>query len=334
MDISAIKPTEDNKNKIMEGDTVIVYLSYNDFHQIRIQKDQVYQTKYGAIKHNDLIGTEYGNVFNCPKGWVYILKLTPEFWTESLTHRTQILYIPDISLVLVQLDIVPGSKVCEAGVGSGSMSYSILQAIGETGHLYTHDFHKERAELMQKEFSKLGLGDRATVQHRDVCETGFDLPETVDAVFLDLPEAWKALTFAAAILKEEGSRFCSFSPCIEQVQKTCETLTNLGFRDIETLECLQRKYEVKKVNYPSIEGTSANAQTVTSGFPRSLKDQLFWSLSYSLYYADEGHETRSELLHSTVPTVLSKNGNLQLHMTGTTQEGQAPIMSSQENNSL
>lgn len=44
-----------------------------------------------------------------------------------------------------------------------------------------------------------------------------------------------------------GSRICSFSPCIEQVQRTCKALQQHNFHDIVTVECLQRTYEVKKI---------------------------------------------------------------------------------------
>jgi tRNA (adenine57-N1/adenine58-N1)-methyltransferase len=39
-------------------------------------------------------------------------------------------------------------------------------------------------------------------------------------------------------------RFCSFSPCIEQVQRTCEDLRANGFTDIQTIEVLLRELEV------------------------------------------------------------------------------------------
>jgi len=38
-----------------------------------------------------------------------------ELWTLALPHRTQILYMADISLILFELDIKPGSIVIEAG---------------------------------------------------------------------------------------------------------------------------------------------------------------------------------------------------------------------------
>ena len=45
-----------------------------------------------------------------------------------------------------------------------------------------------------------------------------------------------------------GGRVCSFSPCIEQVQRTCECLTQLGFTDVKTIECLSRTFDVRTIN--------------------------------------------------------------------------------------
>ncbi|CAN8000188.1 unnamed protein product [Ixodes hexagonus] len=44
-----------------------------------------------------------------------------------------------------------------------------------------------------------------------------------------------------------GGRLCSFSPCVEQVQRTCLALGARGFVDITTWECLERPFEVKQV---------------------------------------------------------------------------------------
>lgn len=49
------------------------------------------------------------------RGWCFVLQPTPELWTQTLPHRTQIIYTPDISMILFQLDIKPGSVVIESG---------------------------------------------------------------------------------------------------------------------------------------------------------------------------------------------------------------------------
>ena len=50
------------------------------------------------------------------KGWVYLLHPTPALWTLNLPHRTQILYSTDISMIILQLAIKPGSVVVESGM--------------------------------------------------------------------------------------------------------------------------------------------------------------------------------------------------------------------------
>ncbi|CAG2120390.1 unnamed protein product, partial [Medioppia subpectinata] len=47
-----------------------------------------------------------------------------------------------------------------------------------------------------------------------------------------------------------GGRICCFSPCVEQVQKTCAALYDNHFFDIETYECVLRPYEVKTQSMP------------------------------------------------------------------------------------
>lgn len=47
-----------------------------------------------------------------------MLPPTPELYTLCLQHRTQILYNVDISQVILELELKPGSIVVESGTGT------------------------------------------------------------------------------------------------------------------------------------------------------------------------------------------------------------------------
>ncbi|KAL3566958.1 hypothetical protein D5086_032373, partial [Populus alba] len=175
---------------------------------------------------------------------------------------TQILYIADISFLITYLEIVPGSLVLESGTGSGSLTTSLARAVAPTGHVYTFDFHQQKGCLCQVNtpltfFSILYLsrvGNLVTVGVRDIQGEGFpdEYSGLADSVFLDLPQPWLAILSAGKMLKQDGT-LCSFSPCIEQVQRTCEALKS-NFRDIRTFEVLLRTFEVHEGKMDSCQG--------------------------------------------------------------------------------
>jgi len=253
------------KRIIEKDDTVILYLGITNMHAIEVNPEiknkngqlvpYTHQTTYGALKVETLIGNEYGAKVELSRGYGYVLQPNPELWTSNLPHRTQILYTPDISMILLQLEVKPGSKIIEAGTGSGSLSHYFLRAVKDTGHLYTFDFHESRVEQAREEFKYHGLGDFVTVQHRDVCADGFteELNGVADAVFLDLPAPYLAIDHVVKALKSDGGRFCAFSPCIEQTQATCVQLEKSGFMEIQTMEIIQSENIVKDKYVPILD---------------------------------------------------------------------------------
>ncbi len=136
-----------------------------DFIQaITITRGQVIHNKFGKYPHDALIGVKFGSrVTSAPplKGFVHFLRPTPELWTFSLPHRTQIVYQPDISFITALLGVRTGSRAIEAGTGSGSMSHSLARTLrgvqgggvlDETstakgkGVLYSYEYHATRFE--------------------------------------------------------------------------------------------------------------------------------------------------------------------------------------------
>ena len=213
------------------GDLVVVYEGFNRQKAVTVAEKGCYQNRYGTFPHKEWVGKPFGSkVYGKGEaGFVWILAPTPELWTKVLPHRTQILYLPDISLVCHALELKPGSVVLESGTGSGSLTHSLIRAVAPSGHVYTFEFNRVRAEAASEEIVSHGLTEHCTVTHRDVEALGFpdELEDRCDAAFLDLPGPHKCIPSVAKCLRPDGV-VCSFSPCIEQVQRCCQALEAEG----------------------------------------------------------------------------------------------------------
>lgn len=233
-----------------EGDFVILWGSYAQINGVKLAAGAITNNRYGNFYHDDLIGQPFGSKVRPRKGggWLALLKASPEFITQSVMHRTQIIYHADISLILMVLDAQPGKIFCEAGTGSGSCSASIARALCPGGKLYTFEFHKERQRQAQEDFERYGIQDMIVSQHGDVCMDGFgkDLDNRVDGIFLDVPMPWLAIPHADRCLVE-GGRICTFSPCIEQIEKTAAELRRDGrYEGVRMFESLAVNWGVKE----------------------------------------------------------------------------------------
>nr|KJB46641.1 hypothetical protein B456_007G380200 [Gossypium raimondii] len=106
---------------IRDGDLIIVYERHDTMKAVKVCENSVLQNRFCVFKHSDWIGKPFGSIiFSNRGGFIYLLALTPEFWILVLSHMTQILYIADISFVIMYLEVVPGCLVLESGTGSGS----------------------------------------------------------------------------------------------------------------------------------------------------------------------------------------------------------------------
>ncbi|KIM54815.1 hypothetical protein SCLCIDRAFT_1221628 [Scleroderma citrinum Foug A] len=239
--------------EVAAGDVVIVWQTRELVQPLLITPGKDFNSKFGHYRHSDLVGIPYGSRVDSRngRGFIHILRPTPELWTMALPHRTQILYLADIAFITSWLDIRRGSRVIEAGTGSGSFSHSVARTVGPSGRLYSYEFHEGRAEKAREEFIRHGMQDIVTLTHRNVCKDGFTVENSADAVFLDLPAPWDAVVHAKkALRKDRPARICCFSPCMEQVMRAVSALNEAGFTDITMYETLLRPHEVQQFPTP------------------------------------------------------------------------------------
>jgi tRNA (adenine57-N1/adenine58-N1)-methyltransferase catalytic subunit len=269
---------------IQAGDLVVIFESFDNLTFVYAQAGQRFNNKNGHFAHNDFIGKPFGSKIrstdNQGYGFVYLLKPTPELWARSLPHRTQIVHELDASMIVWYLQLKPNMVVCESGTGSGAMSHFILRTIAPHGVLHTFEFNQMRADTARKEFENNKVHGMVTVHHRDVCGKdglggGFGIgPQQAHAVFLDLPEPWLAVPHAAVTLKQ-GGRLGSYSPCMEQSQKTIQKLKECGFHSIKTIEVRLREHYVDPVELwgpprekrPKVESNPIVSQKLSGKIP-------------------------------------------------------------------
>eukprot|EP00439_Symbiodinium_sp_Y106_P042866 s5977_g5.t1 len=113
--------------------------------------------------------------------------------------------------------------------------------------LIPHRDGKDRQRQAAADFEKYGFMDVIVSRHRDVCNDGFgeDLRGAVHGIFLDLPAPWAAVGHILDALVP-GGRLVTFSPCVEQVDKTATELRRSGrFFDVRMVETLAVNWGVR-----------------------------------------------------------------------------------------
>ncbi|CAI7871917.1 unnamed protein product [Closterium sp. NIES-53] len=263
-------PRRAGVRRVEEGERVVVYEARDAMRIATVTPTRSLQNRFGVFRHSEWVGQPVGSRVRAVKGggFVHLLAPSPALWTKVLPHRTQILYLPDIALIIARLAVTPGATVLESGTGSGSLSHSLARAVAPTGRLLSFDFHHARAEQARAEFEANGIAGVASVQVRDIQGHGFPphLHASAHAAFLDLPSPWLALPSAAACLLP-GGRLCSFSPCMEQVQRCSHAMRAHGLTDIRTVELLSRSYEVREevLTVPNLKPASQDTSLEPPG---------------------------------------------------------------------
>jgi tRNA (adenine57-N1/adenine58-N1)-methyltransferase len=229
---------------ISEGDDVFLYLDRKRTYLVRVEAEKSFHTHKGYIQLGDLIGKEYGTRLTSSMDIEFVaLKPTLRDYIFKTKRRTQISYPKDISLIVMFSGIGPGSRVVEAGTGTGALSNALAHYVKPTGRVYTYEVRPEFREMAIKNLERAKVSDYVESKNKDVTE-GID-EKDVDAVILDLATPWLVVPHAYTALKGSGV-LVSFSPTIDQIVKTVEALTEHGFVGVETVETLMRFMQVER----------------------------------------------------------------------------------------
>ncbi len=223
------------------GDRVQLTDPKGKLYSFTITPGKEWHTHKGWITHDDLIGLPEGSVVSTTAGLKFtaFIPLLADY-VLSMPRGATIVYPKDAAMIVGSADVYPGSRVLEAGVGSGALTISLLRAVGNSGYLHSierrEDFAKNARENVSNYFG--GAPDNWRL---DV-DSFQDFPHTeiFDRVILDMLAPWECVATSADVLRP-GGVFLAYVATTTQLSATAEALKEDGrFTEPESSETLVR----------------------------------------------------------------------------------------------
>lgn len=279
------------------GDLAQLVSPSNKIFIIRLIPGLKLETHRGIVQHNEIIGQPWGSEIYTHLGSVYYL-LQPSLSDilKETKRNTQIMYPKEIGYILVTMGIGPGTRVLEAGTGSGSLTTALAWAVGPTGQVFSYDIRPEMQNLARKNLEKVNLQARVQLKTRDI-SLGFD-EENVDALFLDVPNPYDFLDQVRKSLKP-GGYFGSILPTTNQVSRLLGALHQYNFAFVDVCEIILRYYKPVSDRFRPVDRMVAHTGYLIFGRPMLATVQQFDKRKKSKDAYEKGIEETSGFYRET-----------------------------------
>ncbi len=205
-----------------------------------------FHTHRGIVAHDSVIGSPEGSVVKATNGDAFLV-LRPLLidYVMSMPRGAQVIYPKDAAQIIHEGDIFPGSRVLEAGAGSGALTCSLLRAVGPAGRVISYevrDDHAEHARRNVETFFGQAPGTWDLVVG-DVAEADLD-EGSVDRVVLDMLSPWEVLEAVARMLVP-GGVLIIYVATVTQLSRTVEALRDQRcWTEPRSWETMQRGWNV------------------------------------------------------------------------------------------
>ncbi|HSR48248.1 MAG TPA: tRNA (adenine-N1)-methyltransferase [Anaerolineales bacterium] len=223
------------------GDLVLLIDAKNKLFIFRLEPGRQLQTHRGVLRHDDLVGVAWGASVRTHLGEAFqVLSPTLHDLLLHLRRSSQIIFPKELGYILLRLSAGAGSRVVEAGTGSGALTLALAWSVGAEGRVFSYDRRADMQSLARRNLEQVGLETRVTFHEQDI-EAGFGETD-VDALFLDLPDPHLFLPQVRSSLRP-GSPFGAILPTANQVAALLTALDSNGFAFVEVCEILLRFYK-------------------------------------------------------------------------------------------
>ena len=222
-------------------DLVLLVTGGGKRHLLRLKAGRQFHSHLGQIKHDDLLNLPYGTTVYSHLGHALLL-LEPSLDDRitRIKRNTQIIYPKDAAMIVQRLNLRAGSRVIEAGTGSGGLAIALAWSVAPSGRVYSYEVRDEHVRVARSNLEKMGLLPYVELHNASILE-GFQQTDA-DALVLDVRTPWLFLEQVRAALRP-GAFFAALVPTTNQVSALLHGLERSGFADIGVEEILVRKYK-------------------------------------------------------------------------------------------
>ncbi|MGH3734373.1 MAG: tRNA (adenine-N1)-methyltransferase [Micromonosporaceae bacterium] len=226
------------------GDRVQLTDPKGRLHTITLAAGKVFHTHRGWLAHDDLIDRSEGVVVASSGGTQY-LAFRPLLtdYVLGMPRGAQVIYPKDAAQIVAFGDVFPGATVVEAGAGSGSLTCSLLRAVGEHGRVISYEIRPEFAEVARHNVEQFFGGPHPAWELHvgDVAECR---EEGVDRVVLDMLTPWQVLATVRRMLIP-GGVLVGYVATTPQLSELVEALRESGsFAEPRAWESMNREWHV------------------------------------------------------------------------------------------
>lgn len=223
------------------GDLVLLVTEDQKRYLISLSPRHKLHTHQGVYAHIELVDIAWGSVAKSQLGHeALILEPSLGDLIKHIKRGTQIIYPKDAAYLVHRMNLRAGSRVVEAGTGSGGLTIALAWAVAPAGRVYTYEARDENFKLARRNLERTALLPYVTMHQRSI-RYGFSETD-VDALFLDVREPWAFLDEAQGTLRS-GGFFASLVPTVNQVSQLLSALEHRPFADIAVEELLLRRYK-------------------------------------------------------------------------------------------
>ncbi len=209
-------------------------------HQVTLDGGMVKVTGLGLVDTGRMVGMPDGSRLEIANHRFVMLRPGVYEHMISLDRGAQIIIPKDAAEIVLRTSLSAGDVVIESGVGSGALAMALLNAVSPGGRVISVEMREDFAKRAGRNIARLGLDGWECVIG-DACDVQLDV--TADAVILDMPVPWAAISNLDRNLRP-GGRVCAYTPNINQLEATVIALRDMGYVDVCSIETLQREMEV------------------------------------------------------------------------------------------